>query len=304
MTYQDLQSREIIGRLFMAISETAPSPMVQDIAMLMPTNSAENTYRWLSDLPALRKWEGGRHAKRMDVNEQIVRNEKFEMTLEFLRSELRRDSLGQITLRIQEASARAAQHWSKLVVDTLEANATAYDGVAFFGANHDGIAENDNHLTPAMAGTTPTVAEFEAAVIDGIAAMLNFRDSAGEPMNSSLSQLLVLVPPSLFAVAQRAINDQVITDGSGTRTNTLANLAGYGIRLAVEPRLSLANTFYMTRSDSPAKPLIIQEEYLEVDSLAEGSDFSFEFDAHRYGIHTSRACGNGIPLLALRQTFA
>lgn len=303
---EDLGSRGIIGRIFLALEEVQPPAWVSDIGMSIQSSSAEETYRWLAELPAMRAWNGGRQANRLDVRSQIVRNQLFEASLEVSRSELRRDKTGQIQLRINELAARSQQHWAKLLTDTIVENANTYDDIAFYGLNHDGVASNDNALAPAAASAiAPTVAEFETSVFGTLEAMLGFKDAGGEPMNDGLEALTIVVPTTMYGVAQRALNDQIITDGGGTRTNSVANLSGYQMRLAVNPRLSLASTYYAYRSDSSIKPYILQEESApQIEALAEGSDFAFQNDAHQYGISKSCAVGNGVWQYAVKNTFA
>ena len=306
MGYADLGSRAIIGRIFLALEETQPADWVSDIGMKITSDQDTETYRWLAELPVMREWLGGRQANRLDVREQIIRNQRFEASLEVSREELRRDKTGQIQLRINELANRAQQHWAKLLTETIEANAVTYDGLSFFNSAHDGDAANDNLIgTLAATESAPTAAEMEAGIFDCLEAMLGFKDAGGEPMNSGLSQLTIVVPVNMFGSAQRAMNDSIITDGSGTRTNSLVNLAGYDMRLAVNPRLTATDTFYAFRSDAAVKPYILQEELSpQVEALAEGSDFAFNNDAHQYGISKSCATGNGVWQYAVKNVFA
>jgi len=306
MGLADLSSRSIIGRLFLALEEAQPPAWVSDIGMSISSDQESETYRWLAELPAMREWLGGRQANRLDVRSQVVRNQRLEASLVVSRAELRRDSTGQIQLRINELAARSQQHWAKLLTDTIVANSDTYDGVAFYGLNHDGVASNDNALAPAAASpAAPTTAEFESSIFGTLEAMLGFKDAGGEPMNDGLEALTVVVPTGLYGVAQRALNDQIITDGGGTRTNSVANLSGYQMRLAVNPRLAGSSTYYAYRSDSSIKPYILQEENApQIEALAEGSDFAFQNDAHQYGISKSCAVGNGVWQYAVKNTFA
>lgn len=306
MGYQELSSRAIIGRIFLALEETQPPAWVSDIGMRVQSDQPSETYRWLAETSPMRELLGGRQAKRLDVREQIIRNKTYESSLEVTRLERSQDKTGQIDARIAELASRAQQHWAKLVTEHIEANATTYDGIAFFGANHDGEATNDNLLAPAMAGSTPTVAEFEAAMFDSIEAMYSFKDAGGEPMNQGTSQLTIVVPVGMYGVAQRAMNDAVIVDGSGTRTNSLVNLAGFNMRLAVNPRFTEANSFYMFRSDSAIKPYILQEEQAPiVEALAEGSDFAFNTGgSFQFGILKSCGIGNGVWQYGVKNAFA
>lgn len=310
MGYADLGSREIIGRIFLALEETQPPAWVTSIGMLINSDQESETYRWLSALPAMREWLGGRNANRLEVQELIVRNKKFEASLEVMRDELRRDKTDQIQLRINELASRANQHWAKLLTETVEAGATtnSYDGTAFYGNAHaeGDSGTQDNDLTGAAAtGTTPTADEFEKAVFECLEAMLGFKDAGGEPMNQGLSELTVMVPVTMFGAASKAMNDAVISTASGVRTNGLVNLAGYDMQLVANPRLSDQTTFYAFRSDAAIKPYILQSETTpQIEALAEGSDFAFNNDAHQYGVSKSCATAQAIWQYATRYVFS
>lgn len=309
MGYADLGSREIIGRIFLALEETQPPEWVTSVGMLINSDQESETYRWLSALPAMREWLGGRNVNRLDVQELIVRNKKFEASLEVMRDELRRDKTDQIQLRINELASRANQHWAKLLTETIEAGAStnSYDGTAFFGAAHvEGESgTQDNDLTSAAAGTTPTADEFESAVFQTLEAMLGFKDAGGEPMNQDLSELTVMVPVTMFGAASKAMNDAVISTASGVRTNGLVNLAGYDMQLVANPRLSDQTKFYAFRSDAAIKPYILQSETTpQIEALAEGSDFAFQNDAHQYGVSKSCATAQAIWQYATRHVFS
>ena len=288
MGMADLGSRAIIGRIFLALEETQPPAWVNSIGMYVNSDQESETYRWLGNIPAMREWLGGRNVAKPEVYEQIVRNKRFEASLEVSREELRRDKTDQIQLRINELAARAQQHWAKILSELIEAGTTttAYDGQNFFSNSH---ADGDNLL--AQSGST--AADMETGIFNALEAMLGFTDGTDdlEPMNQGISRVTVMVPVGLFGAAQRALNDGVITDGSGTRTNTLVNLGGYDFELVVNPRLA-AGAYYCFRSDSAVKPYILQEESApQVEALAEGSDFAFHNDAHQYGV--SKTCNVG-----------
>ena len=306
MGYSDLGERQILGRIFLALEENGPPAWVSDCGMYVTSDQAIETHRGLQATPALREWLGGRQAKRLGVDEQIVVNKRYEATLEVSRQDLRRDKLGQIQIRINELAQRAANHWTKLVTEQIEANSTTYDGLAFFASGHSG-GSNDLDLSAsvAAAGGTPTAAEAEAIVMESLEAMYSLVDDESEPMSMDVSQITIMVPVNMYGPFQRALNDAVITDGSGTRTNTLLNLGGINIRLAVNPRLTSASKLYVFRSDRAQKALILQEEVTpKVEVLGEGSDFAFNYDAHQYGISKSCGIANGIWQYAQRITLS
>lgn len=309
MGMADLGSRGIIGRIFLALEETQPPAWVNAIGMNVTSDQESETYRWLAALPAMREWLGGRNVNRLEVHEQIIRNKRWEASLQVSREELRRDKTDQIQLRINELAARASQHWGKLLTDLVEAGTTttAYDGANFFSDSHtEGDQGSQDNLLTSDVGTPalPTAAEMETAIFQALESLLKFKDAGGEPMNQSLSELTIMVPVNMFGAANRALNDGVITDGAGTRTNTLINLGGFNFRLVVNPRLSSDIKFYTFRSDAAIKPYILQQETApQIEALAEGSDFAFENDAHQYGVSQSMNVGQAIWQYAAQTTL-
>lgn len=289
-----LGSRAIIGRLATALEETSPPGWVDAIAMSVASNQSSEEYKWLGMTAPLTEWLGGRNAKGFRTNGITIQNKRFESTLQVLVEEIRRDKTDQIQLRISELAVRASQHWTKLLTDLIVTPGNAYDGTAFFGTGHTegDSGTQDNALVPAMAGSTPTAAEMESAVIAAIQQALGFKDDQGEPMNTEARNFVCMVPAALFSVTAAALTDSVIVDGSASRTNTLVNLAGYNVSFVVNPRLTNALTFYLFRADSPSKSFILQEETApQITALAEGSDLEFNSDMHQYGVKVSRNVG-------------
>jgi phage major head subunit gpT-like protein len=86
----------------------------------------------------------------------------------------------------------------------------------------------------------------------------------------------------------------VIVDGSGARTNTIASMGGFTYELAVNPRLSWTTKFAVFRTDGQTKPFIRQEEQgIQVDAIAEGSELEFKENKHHYGVKAVRNVGYG-----------
>ncbi|MBZ4251856.1 hypothetical protein LAJ57_13170, partial [Streptococcus pneumoniae] len=85
-------------------------------------------------------------------------------------------------------------------------------------------------------------------------AIIGFKDDQGEPMNEEATSFLVMVPVPFMSAAAAALKNPVITDGSGSRTNTITNLGGFSFELAVNPRLTWTTKFATFRTDGMTKP--------------------------------------------------
>lgn len=134
----------------------------------------------------------------------------------------------------------------------------------------------------------------ETAILKSVEAILGFKDDQGEPMNEEAMSFLVMVPTPFMSAAAAALKNPVITDASGSRTNTITSLGGFKFELAVNPRLSWTTKFATFRTDGQTKPFIRQEEEgVTVDAIAEGSELEFKENKHHYGVKAIRNAGYG-----------
>jgi len=184
------------------------------------------------------------------------------------------------------------------------ASGLAYDGAAFFSGSHSegDSGTQDNDLTgAASSGTQPTAAEAEAAIMDCVGTMLGFKDDVGEPMNEGASEFLIMVPTVYLAPFAAVMSNDYIAAG---QSNVIKNIEGFSFYLAVNPRLTAVDTFYVFRADSKTKPFIRQEEEpITVSAVAEGSELEFNENKHHYGIKAIRNVGYGYWQHACRYVF-
>jgi phage major head subunit gpT-like protein len=302
MGAESLGSRAIIGEFYRVLAQNEGLVWVPGVSMRFTSNQESETYKWLGMSPMMREWLGGRLAKGFREGGVTVTNKHFEATMEVLRSELRRDKTGQIRVRISEMARRTNAHWAKLISEHIVAGEAdtlglAYDGQYFFDTDHSegdsGTQSNDITYDVATA-TAPTTAEAEKAVLAGVQAIQGFLDDQGEPMNEDASSFLIMVPPAFFAAFAGALNNPIIVDGSGARTNTITNLGGFSFTLAANPRLSWTTKFAVFRTDANTKAFIAQEEEpVRIEAIAEGSEEEFRNDRHLYGVSAWRNVGFG-----------
>jgi phage major head subunit gpT-like protein len=299
MAAATLSSRAIIGEFYNTLEQNAGALWVPGVSAMFESNQESETYKWLGMAPQMREWVGGRLAKGFRENGITITNKTFEATLEVLLDELRRDKTGQILVRVRELAERTNAHWAKLLSTLIIAGeaGVCYDGQYFFDTDHSegdsGSQSNDiesNIGTP----TAPTAAEMETAILKSVEQIIGLKDDQGEPMNEDASKFLVMVPVPFMAATAAALKNPVIVDGSGSRTNTIANLGGFQFELAVNPRLSWTTKFATFRTDGQTKPFIRQEEEgVTVSAIAEGSELEFKENKHEYGVKAIRNVGYG-----------
>ena len=299
MSAASLSSRAIIGEFYNTLEQNTGALWVPGTSMLVTSDQESETYKWLGMAPAMREWVGGRVAKGFRDNGITIVNKTFEATLEVLLDEIRRDKTGQVMVRVRELAGRTNAHWAKLLSTLIIAGeaAVCYDGQYFFDTDHaEGDSGTQSNDIDSNIGTTtaPTAAEMETSILKAVEAIIGFKDDQGEPMNEEATSFLVMVPVPFMSAAAAALKNPVITDGSGSRTNTITNLGGFSFELAVNPRLTRTTKFATFRTDGMTKPFIRQEEEgVTVSAIAEGSELEFRENKHHYGVKAIRNVGYG-----------
>jgi phage major head subunit gpT-like protein len=299
MSAGSLSSRAIIGSFYEVLETTAVDSWVDPLSMLFNSDMESETYKWLGMAPVMREWIGGRLAKGLRDNGITIINKKFEATLEIPVDWIRRDKTGQIQIRITEMARRANTHWAMLLSKLIlnGASQVCYDGQYFFDTDHsegDSGAQSNSINYDIAVPAAPTSAEFQSAILTAVQQMYGFLDDQGEPMNEDASNFTVMVPVGFLQAAGAALGVTVLGNTSNL-IQAVGSLGGFGVKLAVNPRLSSWTTkFAVFRDDGMVSPFIRQEEYgVKVDAIAEGSELEFKEDVHQYGIKAMRNVGYG-----------
>ena len=246
----------------------------------------------------MREWIGARQAKGLTENGITIINKKYEGTLEIPVDWMRRDKSGQIQVRINELAARANAHWAKLL-STLIVNAESsicYDGQYFFDTDHqelDSGTQSNIYIADVANPATPTINEFQTALMNAVQQMLGVKDDQGEPMNETATRFLIMVPIPLLAIAASALGATIVQQTSN-QVMALASLGGFTFRLAANARLPWTTKFALFREDGDVAAFIRQEEEaIKMSAVAEGSELEFTNDVHRYGVKAMRNVGYG-----------
>jgi len=312
MGAKGLSSRAIIGEFFMRLEQGEGQTWIPLVSNLFTSDQESEEYKWLGQTTPMRKWVGGRQATKVREQGFIIKNERYEATLEILKDDLDRDKTGQILLRIGELAQRTNAHWGKLLSQLILDGAAklAYDGQFFFDTDHKEADEaaQSNKIDFLIADPDvqkPTVPEMENLILKAVEQMLKLHDDRSEPINENARQFLVMCGPQYFFAAAAAMKNPIVADATGARTNTLVNLAGYSFELAVISRLLPAtNNVFVFRTDAGFKSFIRQEEEdVEIDAQAEGSAIEFNERKHQYGVTASRNVGYGFWQHAVQVTL-
>jgi phage major head subunit gpT-like protein len=116
-------------------------PMWQDIATLVPSNTASENYGWLGQFPRLKEWLGDKAIGNMSAQTYSIINKDYESTIGVDRNNLEDDQYGFYSTLFQEMGFAAATHPDELVFSLLAQGhtndlGTAYDGQNFFSVGH------------------------------------------------------------------------------------------------------------------------------------------------------------------------
>lgn len=312
MGIERLTSRAIIGEYYRRLEIAQAQSWVNLISNYFTSDQDSEEYAWLGQVPALREWIGGRHAKGFSENGIEIKNKHFEATIEVAVKEMRRDKSGQVMVRIGELAERTVSHWASLLSQLIVAGESSicYDGQYFFDEDHveGSSGQQSNNITVDIdnlpvevkgTATAPSVEQMQLAIVTAVQQMMKFKDDQGEPFNENAREFLVMTPTSLLMQAANAVLLRGDARQFASQTG-LDGLIDVGIRIRTQanPRLDAAgwtSKFCVFRTDSAIKPFIRQEEtQVQLKAIAEGSELEFNEDKHRYGVDTWRNVGYGM----------
>lgn len=145
------------SNLFQQSLGATPTHWAQ-IATLIPSSTASNTYGWLGQFPKMREWIGARQAKDMEAKAYTIVNKLFEDTVQIKRTDIEDDNLGIYAPMLQEMARAAKTISDELVFSLLAAGHTTacYDDKMFFAADHPVYPNVDG------TGTAANVSNFTA----------------------------------------------------------------------------------------------------------------------------------------------
>ena len=120
-------------------------PEYTQIATVVPSSTASNTYDWLGELPEMREWIGERVLKDIRTHAYTVANKLYESTIAVKRTDIEDDNLGTLTPLAQAHGRGASQHPDKLVFAALKDGQSqmCYDGQNFFDTDHPVYPKHD-----------------------------------------------------------------------------------------------------------------------------------------------------------------
>lgn len=277
------------------------------LAMSMPSDTEEEIYAWMMQIPIVRKWIGERKIHRVGNQAYRLVNEDWEQTIAVSRNKLEDGKLAMYMPLFGMMGAAKAKFPDQQLARLLREGTTlkCWDGGAFFAASHT--------VDPNSSGTSPTVQNLftsKALTADNFeevyAAMCIYKGADGEVMGIEPDTLIV--PPKLRGTAKRIVESRVqaVTQGSGAAA--IDNVNAGIVKVVVLPEISSAytngsdTTWYLAQTEGELKPLIHQkrDDRGLVSRTKPDSDNVFHEREFQYGSELRAAFGYSFPSLMAR----
>jgi phage major head subunit gpT-like protein len=308
-----LDSRDIVAGFYPALEAGMEAIWAPRIAKITPSSSETELYRWLGQVPAMRKWVGARQEQQLAKYTLSVTNYLYESTLPIPLDDLRRDKTGQLRQRAADLGTRTATHWNKIASEWINVADAAtlglcYDGQFLFDTDHNESGSNQsNDLTvteiPNANVTTtasPTATECANILNEVAAYFTTLTDDQGEPVNQEAMSIMVMTSRH----GQAAGFAQAIANAQQSLTTTLASdnavvgltRQGWGFEVQNNPRLTAGEKvfFFLTGGGVNSGLILQDEEGVTTQLLGPGSDEEFNNNRHVFGVKATRGVGYGM----------
>lgn len=274
-----LLTKGVRSNFFEALEGT--TTVHQDLATRIASDADKETYRWLGAMPRMRALGTGILPQGLRGERYDIENEEYEASIEIDRKEREDDQTGQIMVRARELGMAAALHKDKVIADLLkagsDADALCYDGKPFFDTAHESgdSGQQSNELTFDISAelpnepntpTQPSPRTLQRKFASMVAALMNFKDDRGEPLEIQPTGLVICCAPAVLTNWMEAVQAPMVANTS--------NVYGqFKPRIVAMPRLTDASKDYLLKTDVPLRPLIDQHrEDVRLDALEEGSE--------------------------------
>lgn len=261
--------RVTFSNAFQVAYDTAPTPLLDAIAVNVGSGSGSNTYGWIAQQVTMREWLGSRMIQALSEHSYTLANKKFEATVGVDLDHVEDDNLGIYkSIQLPQIGQAAKKYPEKMVAATLlgvnfdkfgtAQVPLAFDGLSLFNDAHPCFDEAgstfDNDLTNPL-----TEAGLKAAIL----AMAAIKGEDGSPFGASATHLIV--PKALEWTARELLQAgslvrTTLAGTDGVAMATVENMLKGALTLVVSDWLDHAPTkWYLADCSKALKPLIMQE---------------------------------------------
>lgn len=300
-------NKATLGAVFINLKTTfnnafaAAPAQWEKIAMLVPSSSGQNDYKWLATFPRMKKWIGDKQIKALAAFSYTIVNNDFEATVEVDRNDIEDDQLGIYAPQAQMAGESAKQLPDEIVFDLVDKGfaSKCFDGQYFFDADHPGKAADGTEISVsnmfAKALSIDTTAKARASYGAARTAMKKFKDDEGRPLN--ITPNVLLVGPALEDTANALMTADRLEDG---KTNPYKGTA----TVIVDAHLTSDTAWYLLDTSKPVKPFIYQQRKSPefVQQTNPEADDVFNRKKFKFGAEARCAGGYGFWQLAYGST--
>jgi len=282
---------------------TAAVPFYDRIATTVPSSSRDQTYAWMTKLPAMREWIGERVLNNLAARSYNIVNKDFELTLSISRNDIEDEQLGLYNLTFSLMGEQVKMHPDNLVFQLLQAGQTTlcYDGQNFFDVAHPIIkADGSGTVTQSnVFATTPLNPNNYAAVRT---TMMSWIGEDGNPL--AIIPNLLIVPPQLEQMGRQILNAEYIAQAIGANAGAaITNVYQNSAELVVVPQLANRPLeWYLVAANRAIKPIIFQQRQAPrfVYKNSETDENVFFRKEFIYGVDTRDNVGFSLWFLAAK----
>ncbi len=265
---------------------------LNQLAVSVPSTTAQEQYKWLGQFPGLREWIGDRVVKDISVEGFTIKNRDFEATVSVDRNDLEDDTIGIYSPLFRQLGETAKQHPDLLLNELLLAGFSqkCFDNSLFFDTAHP------NGASQASWSNKGTAVLDATGYQNARAAMMSLVNEEGRALRVIPNMLIV--PPQLEATARAILRADKTANGA---TNIWQNSAD----IIVAPELAAHPTvWFLADLSRAAKPFIFQTrkapEFMALDKLQDENVFFRK--EYIYGVDYRGNAGFGLPHLIYGST--
>lgn len=281
---------------FNAAQETA---VYERVAMIVPSTSSSTLHAWLNQVPIMREWVGDRTINNIESASFVVKNKKYENTIEMTREEIEDDQYGLYTPIVRLMAAQAAANPDALLIDTLSTEDNwGGDAAAFYGtARAYGANTISNRVTTAFGKSA-----FETAYIT----MTSYLGHKNQPLMVNPFALVhgPALSPIVFDVVKNpggGVAGAAGTDGSSVQVAAANRNFGL-VEPIMDKRLvgTRANYWFLLGEIAGIRGLVYQDRMpaeFQTARMSNDSDFTFITDKYQMGCRARGTAFKGLPHL-------
>lgn len=257
MSIRDQSAHAYVNRGFHAVfleqleaSRAKWEPLINALAMVVPSTTDTEEYDWFGDIPGLVEWTKERQFNRLRADSFSLKNKRYANGLAINYDDLKDDKTGRAAIRIRQLADALWPYKKDLLAELINGGFSAstvdpvYDGKAFFAADHVNYEGGTAHANLGSGALS------EANVMAAIVILMALKTDGGVHLNLNATHLIY--EPSKQWVALDILKQKIQSTGE---ENTIA--AYTGLQGLCLPGLT-AGYWAVADLSKPIKPFILQ----------------------------------------------